>query len=181
LLLLIGLYSARIGGCILLVLRYFFSGNQRGSMLPVNNEVVVRKIQSDDKSQWLDFWQGYLHFYRAEVSAQVTDHTFERLCEGHQVYGLVAEDKDGTLLGLMNLIFHPSTWSSVGYCYIEDLYVSPAARGKKVSEKLFERAYLLADEKGSDRVYWMTQEYNAPARSLYDKIGKRTSFIAYER
>jgi GNAT superfamily N-acetyltransferase len=81
----------------------------------------------------------------------------------------------------MNLIFHPSTWSSVGYCYIEDLYVSPAARGKKVSEKLFEQAYLLANEKGSDRVYWMTQEYNAPARSLYDKIGKRTSFIAYER
>jgi GNAT superfamily N-acetyltransferase len=50
-----------------------------------------------------------------------------------------------------------------------------------VSEKLFEQAYQLADEKGSDRVYWTTQEYNAPARSLYDKIGRRTSFVVYER
>lgn len=150
-------------------------------MHPVNSEVVVRRIKNDDKSQWLDLWQGYLHFYRADISEQVTNHTFERLCEEQQVYGLVAEDKDGKLLGLMNLIFHPSTWSSVGYCYIEDLYVSPMARGKKVSEKLFDQAYRLADERGCDRVYWATQEYNAPARSLYDKIGKRTSFIIYER
>jgi GNAT superfamily N-acetyltransferase len=150
-------------------------------MHPVNSEVVVRRIKNDDKSQWLDLWQGYLHFYRADISEQVTHHTFERLCEEQQVYGLVAEDKDGKLLGLMNLIFHPSTWSSVGYCYIEDLYVSPAVRGKKVSEKLFAQAYRLADERGCDRVYWATQEYNAPARSLYDKIGKRTSFIIYER
>lgn len=150
-------------------------------MLPVHNEVTIRKLQNADKPQWLDLWQGYLHFYRADIKPQVTDHTFGRLCEDPQVYGLVAEDKDGNLLGLMNLIFHPSTWSSVGYCYIEDLYVSPAARGQKVSEKLFEQAYQLADEKGSDRVYWTTQEYNAPARSLYDKIGRRTSFVVYER
>ncbi|WP_454877946.1 GNAT family N-acetyltransferase [Serratia inhibens] len=150
-------------------------------MHPVSNDVVVRKIQNGDKSQWLDLWQGYLHFYRAEIAAQVTEHTFERLCSDQQVYGLVAEDANGNLLGLMNLIFHPSTWSSVGYCYIEDLYVSPVARGKKVSEKLFKQAYQLANEKGSDRVYWMTQEYNAPARSLYDKIGKRSSFIIYTR
>ncbi len=81
----------------------------------------------------------------------------------------------------MNLVFHPSTWSAVGYCYIEDLYVSPQARGHKVSEKLFEQAYRLAETRGSDRVYWMTQEYNAPARSLYDKIGRRSSFIVYSR
>lgn len=150
-------------------------------MLPVTHEAAVRKIQNADKPQWLELWQGYLHFYRADVSAQVTDHTFERLCEDQQVYGLVAEDRNGNLLGFMHLIFHPSTWSSAGYCYIEDLYVSPAGRGKKVSEKLFEQAYQLADEKGCDRIYWMTQEYNAPARSLYDKIGKRSSFIVYTR
>ena len=54
-------------------------------------------------------------------------------------------------------------------------------RGRKVSEKLFEQAYRLAEARGSDRVYWMTQEYNAPARSLYDKIGRRSSFIVYTR
>lgn len=70
---------------------------------------------------------GLSRFYRADVAPQVTDRTFERLGQDEQVYGLVAEDAEGRLLGLMNLVFHPSTWSAVGYCYIEDLYVSPQA------------------------------------------------------
>ena len=123
---------------------------------------------------------GLSRFYRADVAPQVTERTFERLGQDEQVYGLVAEDAEGRLLGLMNLVFHPSTWSAVGYCYIEDLYVSPQAAAW-VSEKLFEQAYRLAEARGSDRVYWMTQEYNAPARSLYDKIGRRSSFIVYTR
>ncbi|MBI6153083.1 GNAT family N-acetyltransferase [Serratia surfactantfaciens] len=150
-------------------------------MNPSNPEVTIRRINGDDKAQWLALWQGYLDFYRADVAPQVTDLTFERLGQDEQVFGLVAEDAEGRLLGLMNLVFHPSTWSAVGYCYIEDLYVSPQARGHKVSEKLFEQAYRLAEARGSDRVYWMTQEYNAPARSLYDKIGRRSSFIVYTR
>ncbi|CAI0979677.1 GNAT family N-acetyltransferase [Serratia entomophila] len=150
-------------------------------MFPSNTEVTIRRITVDDKPQWLALWQGYLHFYRADIAPQVSELTFERLGNDQQMYGLVAEGPDGQLLGLMNLVFHPSTWSASGYCYIEDLYVSPLARGKKVSEKLFEQAYRLAETRGSDRVYWMTQEYNAPARSLYDKIGRRSSFIVYTR
>lgn len=92
-----------------------------------NPEVTIRRINGDDKAQWLALWQGYLDFYRADVAPQVTDRTFERLGQDEQVYGLVAEDAEGRLLGLMNLVFHPSTWSAVGYCYIEDLYVSPQA------------------------------------------------------
>lgn len=100
-------------------------------MNPSNREVTIRRINGDDRAQWLALWQGYLDFYRAEVAPQVTDRTFERLGQDEQVYGLVAEDADGRLLGLMNLVFHPSTWSAVGYCYIEDLYVSPQAAAIK--------------------------------------------------
>ena len=37
------------------------------------------------------------------------------------------------------------------------------------------------DRRGADRVYWYTQQYNAPARSLYDVVGHLTSFVGYER
>ena len=83
-------------------------------MNPSNREVTIRRINGDDRAQWLALWQGYLDFYRAEVAPQVTDRTFERLGQDEQVYGLVAEDADGRLLGLMNLVFPPSTWSAVG-------------------------------------------------------------------
>ena len=44
-----------------------------------------------------------------------------------------------------------------------------------------EGAFAEADRRGSDRVYWHTQQYNAPARSLYDVLGYATSFVVYER
>ena len=123
---------------------------------------------------------GLSRFYRADVAPQVTERTFERLGQDEQVYGLVAEDAEGRLLGLMNLVFHPSTWSAVGYCYIEDLYVSPQARPQGVGKAV--RTGVSAGGGTRQRSgLWMTQEYNAPARSLYDKIGRRSSFIVYTR
>ena len=34
--------------------------------------------------------------------------------------------------------------------------------------------------RGSDRLYWHTQQYNGRARSLYDQVGRSTSFVVYE-
>jgi GNAT superfamily N-acetyltransferase len=105
----------------------------------------------------------------------VTEATFARLVDGDDpaLVGLVAE-RDGRLAGLAHLVFHPSTWSTAGYCYLEDLFVAREARGGGVGEALFAAVYAEADHAGAERVYWHTQEYNAPARSLYDQVGHRT-------
>jgi hypothetical protein len=36
-----------------------------------------------------------------------------------------------------------------------------------------------ARERGADRFYWHTQESNARARVLYDKVARFTGFIRY--
>jgi hypothetical protein len=41
--------------------------------------------------------------------------------------------------------------------------------------------YEEADRRGAARTYWETQEFNSAARSLYDQVAHRTSFIIYER
>jgi GNAT superfamily N-acetyltransferase len=66
-------------------------------------------------------------------------------------------------------------------CYLEDLYVDPAGRVAGAAEGLFDAVYAFARERGASRVYWHTQQFNAPARSLYDKVGRLTSFIVYEQ
>ena len=94
--------------------------------------------------------------------------------------GFVAVDVDDRPLGLAHLVFHGTTWSEAGYCYLEDLYVDPSRRGGGVARALFAAVYAEAGQRGADRVYWHTQEYNAPARSLYDTVGQPTSFVMYE-
>jgi GNAT superfamily N-acetyltransferase len=143
--------------------------------------VTVRPLTDDDYPQWLGLWAGYLRFYRERLPEEVTQATFDRLIDpAGELKGLVAES-GGRLVGFAHYLFHPSTWSLTGYCYLEDLFVDPDARGQGAGRGLIEAVYAAADQAGSGRVYWMTQEFNADARALYDTLGHRTSFIRYQR
>lgn len=142
---------------------------------------TTRPVNPQDRSAWSPLWDAYCAFYRAEVDSGITERTYGRLCTGGDALGLVAVDDDGRIVGFANLLFHESTWSAHGYCYMEDLYVLPECRGSGVAKRLIEHVYAAADARGAERVYWHTQEFNAPARSLYDTVARRTSFVVYRR
>ena len=143
--------------------------------------LTVRPLRARDFDAWLPLWDGYNSFYRNEVTVEVTENTFRRLHEGADgFFGLVAEGAGG-LCGLAHAVFHPSTWTTRSYCYLEDLFVARARRGTGVARALIEGVYTEADRRGTDSVYWHTQVYNAPARSLYDQAARPTSLVVYER
>ncbi len=143
---------------------------------------TVRPIRAADHEAWLPLWLGYNDFYRNEPAEEVTQTTFRRLCEGADgFFGLVAVDDEGRMVGLAHAVFHPATWTTQTYCYLEDLFVSRGGRGSGAGRRLVEGVYAEADRRGADRVYWHTQQYNAPARSLYDAVGHATSFVVYRR
>jgi GNAT superfamily N-acetyltransferase len=142
--------------------------------------LTVRPLRSEDRPAWQPLWDGYLRFYRAELDPATTDDAFARLAEQRDdMFGLVAE-QDGGLVGFAHVVVHPSTWTTGRYAYLEDLYVSGAGRGTGAGQALIEAVYARADELGAPHVYWHTQEYNGAARSLYDQVASRTSFIVYE-
>lgn len=141
----------------------------------------IRPLRPGDRSQWNTLWEGYLRFYRHHLEAVVTEGTWTRLLDpAARLHGLVAE-RDGALLGLVHYQFHPSSWSLRDYCYLEDLYVAPGARGGGVGRALIHGVYAEADRAKAANVYWLTQEFNAEGRALYDTLARRTSFIRYER
>ena len=143
---------------------------------------MIRQLVTQDRAAWLKLWAGYLDFYRGDVSADDTEKTFARLCRGEEgLHGLVAVGDDDQPVGFAHLVFHNSTWSSQPYCYLEDLFVDRSARGSGAGRALIEAVYSEADKRGAARTYWETQEFNSPARSLYDVVAHRTSFIIYER
>jgi GNAT superfamily N-acetyltransferase len=125
-----------------------------------------------------------VRFYRDEVSEELTATTFRRLCEEQDgMFALVAveDGEGGRLVGLAHSVVHPSTWAMTGYCYLEDLFVARDARGGDIAKRLIEATTAQARERGAERVYWHTQEFNGAARSLYDSVGQLTSMVVYER
>jgi GNAT superfamily N-acetyltransferase len=143
--------------------------------------IDIRPLTSGDRARWDPLWQGYLRFYRHHLPAEVTDGAFERLIDPKAaLHGLVAE-RDASLVGFVHYQFHPTTWALRDSCYLEDLYVDPAARGGGVGRQLIHAVYTAADRAQAASVYWMTQEFNADGRALYDTLARRTSLIRYER
>ena len=142
---------------------------------------TIRDLGLEDWDDWRALFGGYLAFYRAELPDATTRTTFERLCAGSDgMFGLLALDDGGRGIGLADCVVHASTWSRQPTCYLEDLFVAPSARGHDVGRALLEAVGRAARDRGADRVYWHTQQYNGPARSLYDQVGRPTSFVVYE-
>lgn len=145
-------------------------------------KVSVRALRREDEPRWRTLFDGYIAFYESEVDASVITATFERLLANEDgMAGLVAVDESGVVVGLANLVFHRSTWSPTWYCYLEDLYVDPEVRGTGAGRALIEATYAEADARGASRTYWATQQKNATARQLYDRIGVLTDFLQYRR
>jgi GNAT superfamily N-acetyltransferase len=141
----------------------------------------VRALRPDDWDDWRALWAGYLAFYRAELTDATSRATFERLCaEDQHMFGLLAVDDAGRGIGLAHCVVHATTWSRQSTCYLEDLFVAPAARGHDVGRALLAAVKEAAAARGARGSYWHTQQYNGRARSLYDQVGRPTSFVVYE-
>lgn len=142
----------------------------------------IRRATESDRSQWDPLWQGYLKFYRAELAGQVTELLWQRILDpAHEIQCRVAEDDaSGRLLGLAHFFPHAHTWQASPVCYLNDLFVSPDARGGGIGEALIDAVIDEARQQGWAEVYWMTRQDNRVARGLYDKItGGADGFVSY--
>ena len=142
----------------------------------------IRPLAKADYDEWRALWISYLEFYETSLTAEVIDENFRRFIDNDQTRqnALVAESTD-ELVGLVHYIFHLDTWAIQEVCYLQDLFVIPQNRGKKIGQLLIEGVYKRADKYGAPSVYWLTQEFNVPARKLYDRLADLTPFIHYER
>ncbi|HBH00096.1 MAG TPA: GNAT family N-acetyltransferase [Rhodobacteraceae bacterium] len=143
---------------------------------------TIRPLAAADEPAWRDLWRAYLAFYETEVAGSVHDIAFARLLsdDPHEFHGLIAE-VDGKPVGLAHYLFHRHGWQVEPVCYLQDLFAAPAMRGRGVGRALIEAVYRAADAAGAPSVYWLTQDFNAPARQLYDRVGRLTPFVKYTR
>jgi len=142
----------------------------------------IRPLRAADEAEWRDLWTAYLDFYETSVDEPVYRATFDRLLsdDPHEFHARVAE-RDGRLIGLVHYLFHRHCWRVEDVVYLQDLYVAPDARGGGVGRALIEAVYAEADAAGCPAIYWLTQDFNAPARRLYDRVARVTPFIKYAR
>lgn len=141
---------------------------------------TISPLRASDRSEWGELWEQYLTFYESELDPAVTEDVLARLVAGDGLHGALARDDDGRAVGFVHWLFHPSTWTTSSYCYLEDLFVAPDVRGGGVGSALIAQVRTAATDAGAHKVYWLTQSGNATARRLYDSLATDTGFVHYQ-
>jgi ribosomal protein S18 acetylase RimI-like enzyme len=143
--------------------------------------VLIRAIGEDEREAWNPLWAGYLAFYKMALAQEISDTAWARFHDPGEPLFALGGYVDGQLTGFAHYLFHRSTWARNRYCYLEDLYVSEAARRRGLGRALIEEVYRKAESAGASRVYWLTQSGNTQARALYDKVADDLGFIQYRK
>ena len=149
--------------------------------MPIRIPVEIRPITDADHAVWLPLWQGYQRFYMTEIAAATSDTTWQRFLDPAEPMHAALAWQDGEAVGLVHFIYHRSCWTRGDYCYLQDLFVAEHIRGGGIGRALIEQVYAAAQAHGANRVHWLTQEDNAQARQLYDRIASRSGFIQYRQ
>jgi len=78
---------------------------------------------------------------------------------------------DDVLVGFALWFVNFSTWLGRHGIYLEDLYVTPAMRGRGIGKALLAELASICVRRGYGRLEWWVLDWNTPAISFYRSIG----------
>ena len=142
----------------------------------MNPEVLP--LEAGDRTEWEALARAYKTFYETVLPDTAYARTWDRLMSADGIHGFAARD-GRRLVGITHFLFHTGTWAHRS-CYLEDLFVDPACRGRGIARCLIEAVARRAREEGAGRLYWLTHQQNATARVLYDRVASFSGFVEYE-
>jgi len=142
--------------------------------------VAIRAVGADDRAAWERLYAGYAAFYGVEQTAEMRGVVWSWLMEStHEVNGFVAE-VDGALVGLTHYRPFARPLAAGMGGFLDDLFVSPDARGAKAGEALIAAVQTEGRKRGWGVVRWITADDNYRARGLYDQLATRTGWVTYD-
>lgn len=140
---------------------------------------IIRAALPSDEPAWRELWQGYCEFYETTLPDDTTRRTWKRILDPDSAVMCIVAEVDGRVYGFAHCVVHENTWETQPVCYLEDLYVAPAARGHGIGRALIEWLRNAMRAEGWARVYWMTRRDNHAARALYDRFTPADDFVRY--
>ncbi|WP_230632205.1 GNAT family N-acetyltransferase [Sphingomonas sp. Leaf37] len=133
---------------------------------------MIRSATPADVGTILRFVRDLAAFEREPDAVEATEETLTEALFGAQLAAeaVIAEDATGPL-GFALFFHNFSTWTGRRGLYLEDLYVTPDARGQGVGTALLRHLAALALERGCGRFEWSVLDWNADAIAFYRRMG----------
>jgi len=141
---------------------------------------LIREIQIKDQIQWQKLYKGYAKFYKVQMNDQILETVWGWLHDKkHEINGIVYET-EGDVVALAHFRRMPRPLKGKHIGFLDDLFVDPKHRGKKIGEQLISELKKISTSKGWGLIRWLTANDNLRAKKLYDRVAQKTSWDLYE-
>jgi len=144
-------------------------------------DIHIVPVGQEHWDDWQKLFAGYAAFYKVDQTPEMRERVWYWLHDpDHEAEGIVAVDGTGRAIGLAHYqpFTRPLGANVAGF--LNDLFVAPESRGSGAAEALIEAVCAIGRRRGWGAIRWLTAEDNYRARSLYDRVGRKTPFLAYQ-
>ena len=92
---------------------------------------------------------------------------------------LLGAFQDDTLLGFILFFDLPEAISGRRAGQIDDLYISPNARGQRLAQRLIDAVADLGRQRGWVHLRWLVPQDNLAAQRAYDRLAERAPWLSF--
>ena len=132
---------------------------------------MIRPAEPADVATILRFVRELAVFEREPDAVLATEPMLHDALFGAHPAAEAVIAEDGEPLGFALFFHNFSTWQGKRGLYLEDLYVTPSARGRGVGKALLRHLAGLAVERDCARFEWSVLDWNADAIAFYRAMG----------
>jgi GNAT superfamily N-acetyltransferase len=135
--------------------------------------VQITLVGPADLPELAPLLRAYCDFYQVTPS----DHALLELSQAlladpeHEGVQLLARDDNGRAVGFATLYWTWHTLAAARVGVMNDLFVSPEARGTGAADRLISACLERCREQGATQLVWQTARDNLRAQAVYDRIG----------
>ena len=133
---------------------------------------LIRSATPDDVPTILELIRELADYERSLDEVEATEDGLRAALFAARpaVFAHVAE-LDGEVVGFALWFLNFSTWLGKHGIYLEDLYVTPATRGRGLGKALLAELAAICEREGYGRLEWWVLDWNEPAIGFYRSIG----------
>jgi ribosomal protein S18 acetylase RimI-like enzyme len=141
---------------------------------------MIRNLNKSDFNGWCDLYKSYANFYKVPMNNEILNTLWGWILDKNHIVNGICCELEGKIVGIAHFRTMPRPIKAQYIGFLDDLFVEPDFRGKKIAQKLIDHLKSLSKTNNWGSIRWITHSSNENAKKLYDKIANNTGFELYE-
>ena len=141
---------------------------------------MIRNLDKSDFNGWCYLYKSYANFYKVPMNNEILDTLWGWIQDKNHIVNGICFELEGKIVGIAHYRTMPRPIKGQYVGFLDDLFVEPDFRRKKIAKKLIAHLKSLTKTNNWSGIRWITHSSNENAKKLYDKIANNTGFELYE-